>query len=262
MRPQPRTLLLASSAALSAAALFAIVTTTSGYPRYNSDPPGGNCVTCHGDFDDNTSPQGTVFPNGGKHNMHRSSGDMNTNCSLCHVNIGDNPLTFASAGTNDTPGLGCLGCHGRDYGGAIGLTGAGLRKHHFMNNVSVCLQCHPADPFPLPESVDPPYYGSPDTNAFDSCNASPAFGENWSLDADNMRGLDNDGDQLYDGIDDDCGGCPWDCEATPDGGVGINDFLQLLAQWGSKSGSCDFGEGEPGVGINEFLTLLSRWGPC
>ena len=53
--------------------------------------------------------------------------------------------------------------------------------------------------------------------------------------------------------------CPWDCEVTPDGNVGINDFLDLLAQWGSP-GSCDFDGG--GVGITNFLELLANWGPC
>ncbi len=26
--------------------------------------------------------------------------------------------------------------------------------------------------------------------------------------------------------------CPWDCQAVPDGNVGINDFLALLGHWG------------------------------
>ena len=52
--------------------------------------------------------------------------------------------------------------------------------------------------------------------------------------------------------------CPWDC-AEPDGQVGINDFLALLAQWGGP-GSCDFDGG--GVGINDFLELLANWGDC
>jgi hypothetical protein len=53
--------------------------------------------------------------------------------------------------------------------------------------------------------------------------------------------------------------CPWDCESDPQGMVGINDFLDLLAQWGTP-GSCDF-DGS-GVGINDFLALLANWGPC
>ena len=54
--------------------------------------------------------------------------------------------------------------------------------------------------------------------------------------------------------------CPWDCEFTPDGNVGINDFLELLAQWNMVGTSCDFSGG--GVGINAFLDLLANWGAC
>ena len=54
--------------------------------------------------------------------------------------------------------------------------------------------------------------------------------------------------------------CPWDCQEIPDGDVGINDFLGLLAQWGLVDTSCDFDGG--GVGINDFLKLLAQWGAC
>ncbi len=54
--------------------------------------------------------------------------------------------------------------------------------------------------------------------------------------------------------------CPWDCEPTPNGDVGINDFLELLAQWTLVGSSCDFDGG--GVGITDFLALLANWGPC
>ncbi len=53
--------------------------------------------------------------------------------------------------------------------------------------------------------------------------------------------------------------CPWDCDGSDDGIVGINDFLALLAQW-DTAGSCDF-DGA-GVGINDFLDLLANWGTC
>ncbi len=55
--------------------------------------------------------------------------------------------------------------------------------------------------------------------------------------------------------------CPWDCEPVADGNVGINDFLEVLSQWGQVGSSCDFGGGG-GVGINAFLDLLANWGPC
>ena len=54
--------------------------------------------------------------------------------------------------------------------------------------------------------------------------------------------------------------CLWDCEPVPNGDVGINDFLALLAQWFTLGSSCDFDGG--GVGINDFLGLLANWGPC
>jgi len=53
--------------------------------------------------------------------------------------------------------------------------------------------------------------------------------------------------------------CPWDCQAVPDGNVGINDLLDLLAQW-NTAGPCDFNGGN--VGIVDLLKLLSEWGPC
>ena len=52
-------------------------------------------------------------------------------------------------------------------------------------------------------------------------------------------------------------GCPWNCGGGKDSNIGINEFLALLAQWGSP-GSCDIDDG--GVGIDEFLTVLANWG--
>ena len=57
-------------------------------------------------------------------------------------------------------------------------------------------------------------------------------------------------------------GCPWDCQAVPDGNVGINDFLDLLGQWNQIGTPCDFGDGPPGVGVEDFLSLLAHWGLC
>jgi hypothetical protein len=53
--------------------------------------------------------------------------------------------------------------------------------------------------------------------------------------------------------------CVWDC-GDFDGVVDIVDFLALLAQWSQVGTSCDF-DGV-GVGINDFLDLLGNWGPC
>ncbi|MHC5047291.1 MAG: trypsin-like serine peptidase [Planctomycetota bacterium] len=53
--------------------------------------------------------------------------------------------------------------------------------------------------------------------------------------------------------------CPWDLDG---GGVGISDFLVLLAQWGTDpSGPPDF-DADGTVGITDFLLMLAHWGPC
>ncbi|MHC4128637.1 MAG: hypothetical protein ACYSUA_10820 [Planctomycetota bacterium] len=250
-------------AAAAAGLLGVIVPSAGGYPRYRIDDLGGYCTECHGHFFDHTSPAGTLFPYEGKHGMHRNT--MGAHCDLCHPRPGALPLMAYSAGTADNAGVGCLGCHGRDYGGAIGHSGAGLRRHHFMNGVTICAGCHPDDPPPLPEKVMPAYYDTPDTRASDPCNQvrpQSVGGENFSGDLDNHRGLDNDGDNQYDGNDADCGGCPWDCGEPSDGAVGVTDFLSLLSEWGLAGSACDFGAGGIGVEVGEFVELLSRWGPC
>ena len=60
--------------------------------------------------------------------------------------------------------------------------------------------------------------------------------------------------------------CPWDIDGN--GSVtGINDLLELLANWGPCPEPCpptcaaDF-DGDCNVGITDFLALLAHWGPC
>jgi hypothetical protein len=254
--------MVVGGAALAAVLIGVSLESAWGYPAYREDQNGGYCVECHGHFIDDTSPQGTQFPGQGKMGMHMDT--MGTDCFLCHTVLGEVPLIGSSAGTPNNPGLGCDGCHGRDYGGAVGVSGIGLRRHHINNDVTNCdnHNCHPNDPEPLPENVMPPYYGTPDTLVTDPCNLPDAYGENFSLDLDNHRGQDNDGDNLYDENDPDCAGCAWDCGDPPDGQITVVDFLALLGQWGQIGTSCDFGSGLPGVGINEFLDMMAHWGPC
>jgi hypothetical protein len=58
-------------------------------------------------------------------------------------------------------------------------------------------------------------------------------------------------------------GCPADLDGS--GGVGINDFLNMLAMWGpcADCDNCpaDF-DGNCEVNVNDFLILLGNWGPC
>jgi len=54
--------------------------------------------------------------------------------------------------------------------------------------------------------------------------------------------------------------CHWDLDG--DGTVGINDFLNLLAAWGTDPGGPPDFDGDGDVGIRDFLELLANWGPC
>jgi len=155
-----------------------------GYETYQA-----GCVTCHGDFRGNTSPKGTVFPKNKNHDMHRDSAYMATACALCHSGTSHTPVFIGSSnGTNAVPGLGCTGCH----------VAAGLRKHHHVNGVTECYDCHTTDGPPPPENVKPPYYGTAYTRANNPGNTVLAtnINENWSVG--DFLGLDNDGNNLYD----------------------------------------------------------------
>jgi hypothetical protein len=67
----------------------------------------------------------------------------------------------------------------------------------------------------------------------------------------------------FEGLDDggfDPCACPWDLDGN--GAVGVTDFLDMLAVWGSSPGDpADF-DGDGVVGITDFLQLLAHWGPC
>ncbi len=47
------------------------------------------------------------------------------------------------------------------------------------------------------------------------------------------------------------------------GGVGLEDLILLLANWGPCPASCDADlDGDGAVGIRDMLMLLATWGPC
>ena len=245
-----------AGAAVATLTLAVITMSSLGYDRYNN-----GCNQCHGDFFGPVSPQGTVFPQNSKHEMHRATANMDADCMLCHVAPGnfDNPFIGSSFGTANNPGVGCVGCHGRDYGGTIGNSGVGLRKHHENSGVTVCLTCHPNDPDALPENVKPTYYGTPDTKADDPCNGGPSFLENWSVG--DTVGLDNDGNLLYDGDDPACQTAP-PCvgDLNDDAEVNGADLGLLLGSWG-QSGPSDL-NGDGTTDGADLGLLLAAWGPC
>lgn len=190
-----------SSTFLAGASLLVFAVSNSNslaYPRYYNDAKDDftNCSLCHGNFTGSTSPKGTTFPSGDKHEMHRANSNMNTECDLCHT-TGDNrnPYMASSDGTGNNPGLGCSGCH----------NGPGLRAHHAANGIMTCytVTCHDPETAP-PENVPPPYYGTVDTKVDNPCNDVAASGtnENWSIG--DFLGTDNDGNNVYDRLDPAC----------------------------------------------------------
>ncbi len=167
------------------------------YPMYD-DGFGTGCVLCHVDF--KGGPQQVL------HAVHTNNFGI-TECNLCHPNgPGSKPVRTYTSGPGG--GLGCAGCHGRDYGeispnsGQPKATGYGLRQVHANHGVTVCATCHQPgqlghpDPFPpiLPENVPPPYYGQPTNTLTNPC---ASFQEDSGYDT-NTVGLDNDGDGAAD----------------------------------------------------------------
>ena len=139
-------------------------------------PSASGCASCHPSF------QGR----GALHDMHVGNNQMTNNCLLCHTSVGDDPDINSSA-----EGVSCTGCHIPD----------GLWSHHQVSGIS-CAPCHVGWPTPAPEGTLPPYYSRTDVSLSDPCAVATAGGEDWDNDG---KGLDNDGDDLYEAADPDCG---------------------------------------------------------
>ena len=54
--------------------------------------------------------------------------------------------------------------------------------------------------------------------------------------------------------------CPWDLDFDDE--VGIEDFLALVAQWGTDPGGPPDFDSDGAVDIDDFLEILANWGPC
>jgi len=168
------------------------------YPRYND-----GCQDCPGNVPGggySSASTGAPWPDS-LHEVHRSSSFMGTDCDLCHRD-GDNfdPYLNQSNGTGFNQGYGCVGCHGSPVD-AGAPSGESLQRHHVYAGVNQCLSCHSPSVAGVQESQTPPYYGTPDTNVASSCDDDVTTSEDWN---DDVQGLDNDGDLLYDSVDPGC----------------------------------------------------------
>ena len=203
---------------LALAAMFCS-SVAGAWDQYSVNRDATNCGGCHGGFRA-TAPymsahDGVAWKNPSTsasmnlHDGHRTymlSGD----CSACHLASRFPTYLGRSTGGTGLPAIGCLGCHGRPETGRGGaITGAGLRQHHWQAGETVCgnAGCHndanPASFSTAAEPTPPPYYFTPDAahpnKPTDPCNLNgsesmiaPPFG------------LDNDGNNLYDGNDPAC----------------------------------------------------------
>ncbi len=212
-------------------AVFAAWTTDSfAYNRYID-----GCDGCHGAFRSGTTSTkpGNTWPTN-KHDVHRNQMLAGV-CEACHTGTPNSGSTFtgSSDGNGSLPGLGCIGCHGNDYGGIVGVSGAGLRKHHAGKGVTVCASCHTGDPTPLPESNNPPYYGKAGVNITNALNTDGK--ENYTSDG---LGLDNDGDLLYDQL---AGPPPASFDVTkPAAGESVPTGAPYAVTWTAADGAASY----------------------
>jgi len=198
--------LLSFALVVSLGCFIWLVTTPAGFAYQRYDP---GCKDCHGSFESNTSLKpGNTWPDR-KHDVHREQMMTDGLCDTCHKSTdGRNPFLNESDGETGLPGVGCMGCHGRDPRPDIpnnSWWGTGLRLHHANAGVPAdddgftCVTCHADDPLPFPEDQPPIYYGVAGINISGPCNTDDS--ENWTSDG---LGLDNDGDLDYDTADSDC----------------------------------------------------------
>ena len=169
------------------------------------------CRTCHGEF---IGKPYVAFTDGltwspDLHDIHRIN-MLNFDCKTCHTGSTFIPVFIGSSdGGIGLPGIGCLGCHGREedlgHDNISPGRAAGLNQHHHKAGVTECARCHadanPANYTPVGENFLPAYYRLPDAahpnKPTDPCSNSERF---VSL----TEGLDNDGDLRYDRTDPDC----------------------------------------------------------
>jgi hypothetical protein len=207
-------------------ALFLLAPGAGAYQYYSATKTGGNCRTCHGDFlAASYVSLGDGQTWGNLHDLHQLQ--VGNDCGVCHDSGPKYPNSIGlSQGGSGLPPIGCVGCHGRaqDHGPSnpdyptLGGYGAGLRQHHTTKGIMICGGCHqdafPASYTPVAENVLPPYYAAAGTKypkiPTNACNPGPAFVENM---AGLTRGLDNDGDGVYDMSDSDCSCTPTTCAA-------------------------------------------------
>lgn len=201
----------------------------------------GYCKTCHGHFRATDETNNTAYlrdeyisPTDGKpwreyyqeveatepawevglHDVHRHiilDKIGSSRCNVCHSSGGRYPVLLNSSATTDLEPISCVGCHGRNEDMGNDSTsegrGAGLRQHHTNSGVKECKTCHadadPARYTPVGEDVLPSFYKA-NLSVFPNIPTDPCNKRRAEDYAGKPKGLDNDGDGLYDQKDPDC----------------------------------------------------------
>jgi hypothetical protein len=202
------------------ATIAMLVSSRSGtaYIQYSENGDLTNCASCHGDFRAASYISEVDGQNWGNlHNLHRTT-MLSGDCDACHSGAETFPviLDLSNGGTGGLAPISCVGCHGRAEDNVAGNPevaagrsgyGAGLRQHHQTTGVLVCSECHldanPANYTPAGENVLPPFYANPGTGhpAMPTVSCNDDGSEDF---AGAPQGLDNDGDDLFDGGDSNC----------------------------------------------------------
>jgi hypothetical protein len=184
------------------------------FSRYSQSGDLTNCAGCHGGFRATNYTSLTDGQNWGNlHNLHRST-MLSGDCNVCHLANDEFPVLIdQSAGGTGMEAIACMGCHGRAEDNVPGNPsfprgrGAGLRQHHTNAGVNDCIECHddadPANYTPVGENILPPYYANPGTG-HPNIPTGPCNDDGSEDFAGAPIGLDNDGDELYDGDDPNC----------------------------------------------------------
>jgi len=187
------------------------------YDRYSVNRDATNCRACHGPFKGtqyHSKVDGSAWiawwgptdVHGGHEEMLFDGTTYQNGCAVCHM-WDYFPVKLKTSRGAAPFNAGCLACHGRVEGSAGTVTGIGLIQHHYRAGITQCANCHPdgnpANYTPVGENFQPPGYFTPDPSfplkPTDSCNRNGAENSYGS-----SRGLDLDGDLLYDLNDPDC----------------------------------------------------------
>lgn len=191
-----------------AALLVFCMPQADAYETYSTDRNTTNCAACHGNFRSGTYASQVDGSSWGTnlHDGHRGASMLSSDCNVCHQGSSRFPVSLSASNGTAPFNASCNACHGRPADG-----GAGLRQHHHRSGITECSGCHgdsnPAAFTPVGENVQPAGYFTPDpahpTKPTDACNTGGAESRFGSA-----RGLDNDGDLLYDASDPDCAPTP------------------------------------------------------